>query len=47
MESYKKIADIIITSPEDKDKVKEILENAEISVLDGGLVYSIIEKVEE
>ena len=47
MESFKKIADIIITSPEDKDKIRQILEAADISILDEGMRYSIIEKVEE
>lgn len=47
MESFKKIADIIVTSPEDKDKIRQILEAADISILDEGMRYSIIEKVEE
>lgn len=47
MESFKKIADIIVTSPEDKDKIRQILEAADISILDEGMRYSIIERVEE
>ncbi len=47
MESFKKIADIIVTSPEDREKVREILEAADISILDEGMRYSIIEKVED
>lgn len=47
MESFKKIADIIVTSPEDREKVREILEAADISILDEGMRYSIIEKMED
>lgn len=46
MENFKKIADVIVISPKDKEKVKRILEQIDICILDEGMRYSIIEKVE-
>ena len=47
MDSFKKIADIIVASPDDEEKVRKILENADISVVDEGMRLTIIEKIEE
>lgn len=44
MENYKRIAEIMATTPEGLDKIKKILEDKDISIVDEGMRLLIIEK---
>ncbi len=44
MQNYKRIAEIMATTPEGLDKIRKILEDKDISVVDDGMRMVIIEK---
>ena len=44
MENYKRIAEIMATTPEGLDKIKKILEDKDISIVDEGMRLLVIEK---
>lgn len=44
MQNYKRIAEIMATTPEGLDKIKKILEDKDISIVDEGMRLLIIEK---
>lgn len=44
MESYKRIAEIMATTPEGLNKIREILRDKDISVVDEGMRIVVIEK---
>lgn len=47
MENFKKIAEIIVYTPEASGKIKEILKDVNVSVVDEGMRLVIIEKNEQ
>lgn len=44
MENYKRIAEIMATTPEGLDKIRKILEDKDISIVDEGMRLLVIEK---
>lgn len=47
MENYKRIAEIMATTPEGLNKMREILKSEDISVIDEGMRIVVIEKDEK
>lgn len=47
MENYKRIAEIMATTPDGLDKIREILKSEDISVIDEGMRIVVIEKDEK